>query len=403
MEDKKEPAIAVGLDSTSDNIITFPDLPGFEKFSSEYEGDLSPHVERAYRKISSGTGDEFSIDGREEEAKRMMEMAEQRGAEVDLSLGGNASQESVTFGKLGARAIFLGGVFPSSIGRLSGEGGPFEDVDLSFAEETDEYDPASYILQAPETDRYILTEGRGRRIDQMEGYLKSLPDKIERIEELYDGLDAFCFVGGHVLFGNGISEEDFELTSNVIGEIRERTDALLFTDFGGTESISKREKNRLSKLFSLFDVLSVNDVELFEMADVLISKSGDEIQLMKDILDLENELSTIWIHSSEYQATLSSKFSLETLERAQDFSALAGLHKVETGDFPDLETIQKLSENREFSEEGLERVKEVRDKYGESLNGRDLAVTPCYEPEKFFTTVGAGDIASAVYVYSLVK
>ncbi len=66
------PKIAIGLESTIDIVITFPTMEKFKKFTNHYNGRLSKHVEKAYRKISEEKGGEIPIDGKKKEAEKMI-------------------------------------------------------------------------------------------------------------------------------------------------------------------------------------------------------------------------------------------------------------------------------------------------------------------------------------------
>lgn len=399
-----QPTIAVGLESTLDILINFSKLEDFGDFVRDYEGGLSSDLSRAHEKLSSGSDGEVPIDGREKEAQKLLELAKNAGAETNYVLGGNGSQEAVTLSKLGAETIFLGATFPNSFSKLSASYQKIlDESDTSFARKFREYSPASYILQATETNRYILTEGRGRRIKQLRPYLRNLPDIVNEVVEAYGKLDALSLVGWQVVFGNNLSEDDYHLVVQTIEEIREETEALLFTDAGDVGTLNNKEKERLCGIYSLFDILSVNGDELRQISEVLDSGREDEIQMMKGCLEKSENLTSLWLHKPGFQITLSEKFSQDTLEKAQDFSSLAGLYKVEKGGYPDVGAVSKLRKTHELSEEGLSESQNIRAQYGSSLDNKTLAVTPCYEAEKFTSTVGAGDVSAAAYLYSIAK
>lgn len=397
-------AVGVGLESTLDILITFPGTESFEKFVQEYQGELSPYLKRGYKTISRGSGGEEPIDGMEEEAEDLLESAKKMGAEISYSLGGNSSQEAVTLTNLGAETIFLGSLFPRSFSKLNPEDrGILEDTNTRFAKSFEKYLPSSYILQAPGTNRYILTGGKGRRVEQLRSYLEKLPDLVREISDSYSNFEALSLVGWHVIFGMGLSEDDFRLTSRAIKKIREENDILLFTDAGGMEAFDQVEKKRLCRLYSLFDMISVNEDEVMQVTQVLDSDHEDEIEAMRDILDRGENLSTVWLHTPNYQVSLSSAFSRKTLEEAQTVSALAGLYKAESGKYPSLENLFKLRRSREFSEEGSEKVKTIKDRYGKNVGGYELAPSPCFKLEKFFSTIGTGDVSAGAYLYSLLE
>lgn len=399
-----EPNIAVGLESTLDILVTFPGLEDFREFAEEYDGELSPYVKKGYEKVSGGAGGEMPVDGKKEEGKRLLELAKKKGAKLKYRLGGNGAQEAATLERLGSDTVFVGNISSESLSELSRRNqSGLDRTELKFAQTANEYSPASYILQASDTNRYILAEGEGRRIDQLRGYLEELPDTLERIEEEHGELDSLSLVGWHVVFGNGLSEEDFEGTTRVLDEIHGKTEALLFTDAGGAGALDETGKKRLYEIYSHFNILSVNEDEIIQISKKFSPGSGDRFERMSGLLEEDNQLSTIWLHTPNYQATLSSSLPRRELKEAQELASVAGSYKVEREDYPNYEDLAKYREKREFSEEGLEKVEEIREAHGEEIGGKNLVVTPCYKLEDFVSTVGAGDVSSAAYLYSLSK
>ncbi len=404
MKDERinSPKIGVGLESTVDVIITFPEMENFEDFARCYDGSLSDYVDKGYEIVSSGSGGEIPIDGNKEEARRMLEIAKDKGAKIGYSLGGNAAQEAVTFQSLGAKTVFLGGIFPDSFSKLPSEKQEsLKETDTSFAKIFDKYAPASYILQAHDTNRYILSEGEGRRIGQLKPYLNDLPEIIEQVVDKYDDLDVLSLVGWQVLFGNELKEEDYQFLVEIIEEIRSETEAVLFTDAGGIGALDEEERKRLWGIYSKFDILSVNEDEVSEISQILGLEDEDAPRAMLGFLKNADNLSTVWMHTPHFQITISERFSRKCLEEAQKISTLAGLYKVEKGGYPDRDVLSKLRESHEFFQEGLDKRKEVQDRYGEALEGRELILTPCFRDKEFFSTVGAGDVSSAAYLTTL--
>ncbi len=399
-----KPRIAVGLESTLDTLITFPELGDFENFAGDYEGDLASEIREGLETVKSNSGGEMPIDGNREEANRLRELAEEAGADIDYRLGGNASQEAVTFERLNAQTIFTGSIFPGSFSKYSDEiRKSLERIDMKFAKNFEEYNPTSYILQASDTNRYILSEGEGRRIEQLRPYLKDLPDIIREIAELYGGLDAISIVGLHVLFGNQLTRGDCRLLIRMIEEIRKATDATLFTDAGGIAGLGEEGTKRLWKIYSVFDVLSLNEDELFQASKEVGEDGSMEVEKMDKLLEESENLSTVWLHTPNYQATLSGEFSSSELEKAQKVSAAAGLYKVETGKFPFRKDIISVLKTHDLSTGGKEKRREILEKCGKEWKGRNLVVSPCFQAESFVSTVGAGDVSSAAYLHTLIE
>ncbi len=396
------PKVGVGLESTIDILITFPKMENFEDFAESYDGELSDYVEEGYEIVGSGSDGEVPIDGKEEEAERILGVAREEGAEIEYRLGGNAAQETVTFQRLGADTIFLGGIFPDSLSKISSVyQESLRETDNSFARVFDEYAPASYILQAYDTDRYILCEGEGRRIEQLKSYISDLPETVQQVSDKYEGLDVLSLVGWQVLFSDELREEDYELLVGVMDELRSKVDAILFTDARGIGGLNKEEKERLWEIYSKFDILSVNEEEISEISQILSLENMDKPEAMLEFLKNGDNLSTVWLHTPYYQITISEEFSRNHLTEAQKFSTSAGLYKVEKGSYPSEEELSEIPNSHEPFQEGLEKRDEVRNKYGKTLEGRELIITPCFEEKKFFSKVGAGSVSSATYLHTL--
>jgi sugar/nucleoside kinase (ribokinase family) len=394
--------IAAGLEATTDVWVTFPSLSEFASFSREYGGALAKHLKQGYATVASGNGNEVAIDGKTKEARELSRLAEKFGATVTRALGGNGSQEAAALKALGSNVTFVGGFSPNQVARLpSGSRKFFDEVDLSFARTSEEYIPISVILQALGTNRYILCEGRGRRIDQLRPYLRDLPRTLEQIVDKYGGLDMVNLVGWHVLFANGISDSDVHLVKNVVQKIRSATGSPLFTDAGGLEAFNEDEMRRLCQIYSLFDIFSVNEDEIVGISQTVGSKAEDEFQKMHDILESWDRPTTIWLHTADHQASLSTKYGAHLLKRAQISSAAAGAYRVEKGTYPSSGEIAERARVEDYSEDGMRAAKKAKLEYNGKIGGANLAVTPCYRVRSFSSTVGAGDVAAAAYTYTI--
>jgi len=394
--------MAAGLEATTDVWVTFPSLNEFASFSREYKGPLAEHLKHGYATVASGDGNEVAIDGKTDEARELSRLAGGFGATVTRALGGNGAQEAAALKALGSNVAFVGGFSPSQVAQLpSGSRKFFDEVDLSFARTSDEYMPISVILQAHGTNRYILCEGRGRRIEQLRPCLRDLPRTLEQIVDKYGGLDMVNLVGWHVLFANGISDRDVHLVKNVVQKIRNATASPLFTDAGGLAAFNEDEMHRLCQIYSLFDTLSVNENEIAGVSQTVGSKAEDEFQAMHDILDSLDGPTTIWLHTADYQASLSTKYGEPLLKRAQISAAAAGAYRVEKGTYPSSGEITERARVRDYSEDGMRVVENAKLEYNGKIRGVNLAVTPCYRARSFSSTVGAGDVAAAAYTYTI--
>ena len=396
------PTMAVGLESTLDVWVTFPSLGDFERFARDYKGRLAKYVKDGYETVAAGRGDEVSIDGRVKDAQELVRRARELGADIKCKLGGNGAQEVAALKTLGSDVIVMGGVFPNQMIKLPLKTRRFfEGADLSFAHTFKKYNPTSFILQAQGSNRYILCEGQGRRIEQLRPYLRKLPGLLKQILDKYGELDMVNLVGWHVLFANGISDRDFRLVEGIIKKIRDVSDSLLFTEAGGLAAFDEEERRLLCRIYSLFDILSVNEDELLQVSRAIRARTKDEFQAMHNILESLKRPSTVWLHALDYQASLSTKYERELLERAQVAAAAAGVYRVERGTYPTLGEFTKRMKIKNFSEKGLKIIQYVTKKYGRKIGAAELVVTPCYDARSFTSTVGAGDAAAAAYTYAI--
>ena len=392
--------MAVGLESTLDVWVTFPSLDDFARFAQDYRGRLAKYVKNGYKTVAGGRGDEVSIDGYAEEAQELVRRAKELGADIKCRLGGNGAQEFAALKSLGSDAIVIGGISPDQIIKL-----PlkirrfFEKGNLSFAYTSKKYNPISFILQAPGTNRYILCEGQGRRIEQLRPYLRKLPSLLKKILDKYGRLDMMNLVGWHVLFANGISDRDFRLVEGVIKRIREVTDSPLFTDAGGLAAFDEDDRRLLCRIYSLFDIISVNEDEVLKVSRAIKAGAKDEFRAMQNILESLKRPSTVWLHSLDYQASLSTKYEKKLLEKAQVAAAAAGAYRVERGAYPTLGELTKRMKIKNFSAKGLKITQYATKKYGGQIGAAELIVAPCYVAKNFTSTVGAGDTAAAAYTY----
>ena len=397
-----KPVIAVGLESTIDLWITFPSFDDFARFARNYKGRLAKHVKDGYETVAAGKGDEVSIDGEGTEAQELVRLAKKSGAGIRYALGGNGAQEAAALEALGSKVAFIGGFSPNQISEFPPEDRRFfERVNFSFAYASKRYNPISLILQARGTNRYILCEGRGRRIEQLRPYLRKLPRSLKQILDEYGRLDMVNLVGWHVLFANGISDRDFSLIEGIIRRIRDAVDSPLFTDAGGLGAFDERERRLLCRIYSLFDILSVNEDEVLQVSRAIGFDTKDEFQAMHHILKSLKGPSTVWLHSLDYQSSLSTKYGKESLEKAQRAAALAGVCRVEKGAYPTLRELAKRKKIKNYSKKGLKTVRYAMKKYGGEMGGAELVVTPCYRARSFTSTVGAGDVAAVAYTYTI--
>jgi len=397
------PVIAVGFDSVLDVWITFPTLEDFKSFANGYAGAGSGLLKHGYKLVAAGKGEEVPVDGKIRTPQGLLRRARKAGAKIRYALGGNAALEAAALGVLGAKAVFIGGFSPTRLEEMPpSERGRFKKTDLSFALAS-EQDSISYVLQARNTNRHILCDGHGRRIEHLRRYVKNLPSTIEGVLDKYGKLGMVNLVGLHGLFANGIRNGDFRLVEDVVSKIRGVTDALLFTDAGGLEAFSRKERYLISRVYSTFDILAVNEEEVLHISRAFGGRAKDEFEAMHAILKSSPSLSTVWLHSTHYQASLSMQYEERQLKKAQAMAAAAGAYRVERGAFPSNRALARIVKTANYSERGLSAVAVAKNRYGSEIDGTTLAVTPGYKTKSFASTVGAGDIAAAAYTYTLAK
>ena len=395
--------IGVGVDSiTLDIIITLQNLNDLNRIQDIYDGELSKNLETAYKLLSEDVGGEISIDGKREDAEKILSIAKDLDARLNFRLGGNAAQKTVALDRLGVQALPLTGISKEVLSKTKEEQNIFEDINTKYSLDLNRRKPASYVFQSVGTERYILADGKGRRIEQLRDYLSDLPKIVGSISNDLGGIDALSLVGWHVLFGNRFTQDDLEFVESIIGELKEETDAILFTDAGGFEDFKDAGKDRLFQIYSLFDMLSMNEIEASNIATKCNYETEHHFEDLACVYESLESVSTAWMHTKTYQASVSSSFSKETLSKTQDFAALAGLYRVETGGYPTPQDIAGLKNERNISKEGLKTVEKIEDNYSNFLKD-EFAVTPCYEPKNFISTTGSGDVSGAAYLYSILK
>jgi len=393
---------AVGPDFVLDTSVTFPDLENFKKFTKVYKGPLSKQVKFGYKTILSGRGDEVAIDGKESEARKLIEQAVTFGADLRTGLGGNGAQEATALAALGCKVFFIGGYFTEQLLELPRlDLRLFKKVDLSFADVSESYKSLSVILQAPRTNRYILNDGRGRRIGQLAPRIQKLPDILQEITKRYGELDAFALVGLHGLFAASINDQHYRAMSSVLDKVRDRTTSMLFTDAGSLAAFTAGQRQLLLKIYSLFDILAFNGDELAQICRTIGISADNKFSSMFKLLKSSEKLSTVWLHEPHYQASISAKFGVKLLEKAQRFAATAGVYRVEKGSYPTLGQLNLRARSKDYSITGKKMADYSVRKYGHKIGDMELAVTPCYRAKSFVSSVGAGDTASAAFISML--
>jgi hypothetical protein len=393
---------AVGPDFVLDISVTFLDFENFKKFTKVYKGPFSKQVKFGYKTIVAGRGDELVIDGKEREAKELVEQAVTFGADLRTGLGGNGAQAATALAALGCKVFFIGGYSKEQLLELPRRDLRFfKKVGLSFADVSESYKSLSVILQAPGTNRCILNDGRGRRIAQLGSYIQKLPDTLQEITKRHGELDALALVGLHGLFATGVNNQHYRTVKSVFDKVRDRTSSTLFTDAGSLAAFTAAQRRLLLKIYSLFDILAFNGDELAQICRAIGISAEDKFSSMLKLPRSSEKLSTVWLHEPHYQASISTKFEAELLKKAQRFAAAAGVYKVENGSYPTLGQLNSRAKSKDYSSAGKKMADYSVRKYGHKIGDMELAVTPCYRAKSFVSSVGAGDTASAAFIFTL--
>ncbi|MCJ7444761.1 MAG: hypothetical protein MUO26_09575 [Methanotrichaceae archaeon] len=359
----------VGLESATDVWVKLRSLNDLIEISSRTKSGMHEELVMAYQMLLKNIGDEIPVDGK---ATNIL-IDEIKGvAQIETSIGGSAAIETSQFLALGACPCYLGNYYPRQI-----EGSPFSKADFSLADPLD-LNPISIILQTS-GDRFILANGEGRRIDYLLSYIVELPNLVAHSS----CSKAFSLVGWHVLFGLGVNLKDVNAVVSSIQRIR-KYGLPMFTDMGGFGKKSDQEIRWLWKIYELFDILSMNEREFQKLCDVF-SLEGSEEQRLERLMELGRHPKTIWLHTRDYQLSISCQFSPLKLAIAQEFSSAAGCLRVETGDFPSIQEIKsRNAPNRSTN-------------LGNAIRTKSLKI------RSFKTEVGAGDVSAASFLWSLLN
>ncbi|MDM7912672.1 MAG: hypothetical protein QUS09_06205 [Methanotrichaceae archaeon] len=360
--------VFVGLESSSDIWVSLDSLEALLDLSKKTESGMGDELKLAYKSLRDNVGDEVPVDGRDlevliEELKPCSRM--------EVSIGGGAAIQCSQFLSLGARAHFLGNYYPSQI-----KGTLFSGSDFSMAQPS-ELNPRSIVLQFS-GERFILGSGRGRRIADLRDYIESLPRTIAGSSEKPD---AISLVGWHVLFALGVEDANVDMVVSALKSLRE-LQVPMFTDTGGFGKMNDVEIRKLWRIYEMFDILAMNEVEFSRLSRVF-SLRGDEDERQKELMTLGEKTSTLWLHTRAYQKSISSEFDTDRLAAAQEFASAAGCLRVETGGFPTLKDIESLS------------------KPGRSSESQGVVKTAGLQSRRVRSEVGAGDVSCASFLWKL--
>jgi hypothetical protein len=376
--------VFIGLESSTDIWVSLVSLEDLLDLSKKTESGMGDELRLAYESLRDNVGDEVPVDGRDLEVL----IEELRScSHMDVSIGGGAAIQCSQFQSLGAKAHFLGNYYPSQI-----KGTLFSRSDFSMAQPS-ELNPRSIVLQFS-GDRFILGSGRGRRIADLRGYIKSLPQTIAGCSGVCgsksegSGIsgrsgkpDAISLVGWHVLFALGVEDADVDMVVSALKSLR-NMQIPMFTDTGGFGKMDDAEIRKLWRIYEMFDILAMNEVEFLRLSRVF-SLRGDEDERQKELMALGEKTGTLWLHTKAYQKSISCEFDADRLAAAQEFASAAGCLRVETGGFPTSKEIESMSRPERSSE------------------SRGVVRTAGLQSRRIRSEVGAGDVSCASFLWKL--
>ncbi len=362
--------IFVGLESSIDVWVSLNSLEDLLDLSRKTRSGMSNELKYAHECLSDNTGDEIPVDGRDievliEELKPISSMK--------TSIGGGAAIQCSQFLTLGSKARYLGNYYPQQI-----LGTIFSQSDFSLARPSNQ-NPRSVVLQIG-GDRFILNKGMGRRIGDLRDYIRRLPEIVSSAAKA-ERPDAISLVGWHVLFARGVNDADVDLVLAALREIR-KLSIPMFTDAGGFGRMDDEGLWGLWRIYESFDILTMNEREFSRLSQVH-SLRGDEDERLNGMMARGENVETIWLHTRDYQKSISGEYGRDLLESAQEFATAAGCLRVETGGFPSFEEIAGV--NRE----------------GRSHESNGVVTTRGLQSRKVCSEVGAGDVCCASFLWKL--
>ncbi len=368
--------ILVGLESSTDIWVSLGSLDALRQLSARTKSGMGDELRHAYECLKENAGDEIPVDGLDLEA--LIDELKPISSMV-ASVGGGAAIECSQFMSLGSNAHYLGNYYPLQI-----RGTLFSKSGFSLARASN-LNPKSVVLQS-RGDRFILSSGKGRRIDDLRDYIAGLPKMLSSAANLIKP-DAISLVGWHVLFAQGVEKSDVDLVVSSIEGIRDGIRAFsipTFTDAGGFGKMGDADIRNLWKIYERFDILTMNEREFSRLSGAL-SLRGNENERLKEILSRAKNAQTVWLHAKAYQKSLSSEYDKKQLACAQEFASAAGCLRVETGGFPSVEEIERANRpERSFESDGV-------------------VTTRGLQSRRVRSEVGAGDVSSASFLWRLLS
>ena len=402
IEYEKIVVIVVGLDSCLDIVAKV--LPA----DFEVLREIDPRTyHEALRHVSTRTGGEVPVEFKV--IDEVLSFLREKGRTIFYNLGGNGAIQvsalySITGGKIPIG--FVGIWFKRVVEILKKENynsvAPFLHVEkLLPADERNM--PVSLVMDyGPE--RFILSYGSGRRTPLKPGYSdeEGVLTIIPELPRVTAGAKIVSNAGWQAIMAELLLHKK-ERTLNEFFSALDETyskiakNRMLIIDVGSLLPYSLEHRKKLfANLYTYSKILALNETELIELTEIFEAK-GHEIATTKipsavakraiTILDNAKETETLWIHSADVSYVVTTAdYDFELPLR---WAAAAGVIRVETGWYP---TYEECSLRAGEVKIDVEIAGEYR-----------VFVSRNPRAKKAISTVGAGDTATAGFIYGLCK
>lgn len=375
----------IGVEATTDYWITFQNLSHLRK-----QNYFGISLKSAITSLKQGIGDEKVIDHiTDNEITQFINNLKKSKVKVNIALGGNAALEVLAGKTQGLPVTFFG-----TIPKLNVSQSELEILQDNFIGNSLETTPVSLIIQVAEgtTERYILNKGNGRRAsDVYPSFLKA--------KDMIKGKDILIgLVGMHVLFGN----KQFNLIKKYQIAIEElhKNVGMIYSDTGGFSSYKPSAvKDLFEYIYSNVDALSLNENELITLYHAMKGPevNAHPVEMLEYLISQSEKLNTVWLHTSDFQISLTKVLSTQKVINAMKRASAAGCFRIEYGKPPTRDNILQIIKQRQLNPKGIEKIQQIKNLYNKSIKGNKVVGWPSYLPKKFTTSVGAGDTACVTY------
>lgn len=386
-------SVIVGLESCMD-CKAGVSIKTVRRLSKSTKSGLKKELLIALRALSRGTDGEIAADGKNVSA--LLSEIKAGGAKIATDLGGNPAIAASQLISLGTRVHFVGNIFRREKEMLSSEAF-FKKCGFGFSEELDSA-PISLVLEH-ESSRFIICEGRGRRINDLRECIAQLPEIVPSIGRK-EKISAIYLPSWHVVFANGITEKDASFLEKTLEKIR-KTGILMFTDTGSFGRLKDSDVAKLWRIYGMFDVIGMNEFEFQRLCDTVLgikNEKKDRIHSRLAALLQSCRAHTIWLHTKDFQASVSKKISASKLGNAEENASAAGVLRIEEDGYP----AEKMIRIRKKTGGRIRDIPDVR--MSGVPQGMSFSMTPCDRlRHRIKSEAGAGDVSAATYLWSLLS